>query len=245
MVSDENSSATNRMSGVALLIFMRWETASGLQIFLLIIIMGYKKDLHKENRKGYKDMNRTIILASASPRRRELLHQVGLRPEIVPSCVEEVITSTEPDQVVMELSAQKAADVAAKYRGQAAVVIGADTVVAADGAILGKPKTEEEAVRMIEMLQGRTHQVYTGVTMIFTDTGEQVTFAEKTEVHVYPMTESEISRYVSTGEPMDKAGAYGIQGYFAAYIEGISGDYNNVVGLPVGRVCLELRRHGN
>lgn len=187
-------------------------------------------------------MNRRIILASASPRRRELLHQVGLEPEIVPSHVEEVITSISPDQVVMELSAQKAADVAAQYQGQQAVVIGADTVVAADGKILGKPGTEEEAVRMIEMLQGRTHQVYTGVTMIFADRGETVTFAEKTEVHVYPMTESQIRRYVATGEPMDKAGAYGIQGYFAAYIEGISGDYNNVVGLPVGRVCQELRK---
>lgn len=190
-------------------------------------------------------MNGRIILASASPRRRELLHQVGLEPEIVPSHVEEVITSTRPDQVVMELSAQKAADVAAQYRGQQAVVIGADTVVAADGKILGKPGTEEEAVRMIEMLQGRTHQVYTGVTMIFADRGETVTFAEKTEVHVYPMTESQIRRYVATGEPMDKAGAYGIQGYFAAYIEGISGDYNNVVGLPVGRVCQELRKRPN
>ena len=186
-------------------------------------------------------MNKKLILASASPRRRELLHQVGLQPEIVPSHVEEVITSTEPDQVVMELSSQKASDVAARYQGQPVVVIGADTVVAADGRILGKPKTEEEAVSMIGMLQGRTHQVYTGVTMIFADTGETVAFAEKTEVHVYPMKENQIRRYVATGEPMDKAGAYGIQGRFAAYIQGISGDYNNVVGLPVGRVCHELR----
>lgn len=207
-------------------------------------------------------MNRRIILASASPRRRELLHQVGLEPEIVPSHVEEVITSTRPDQVVMELSAQKAADVAAQYQGQQAVVIGADTVVAADGKILGKPGTEEEAVRMIEMLQGRTHQVYTGVTMIFADRGETVTFAEKTEVHVYPMTESQIRRYVATGEPMDKAGirigdtntkqyewqdkagGYAIQGYFAKYIQRIEGDYYNVVGLPVSRVCQELIKAG-
>lgn len=189
--------------------------------------------------------DRKLILASASPRRRELLHQVGLQPEIVPSHVEEVITSTEPDQVVMELSAQKAEDVAAQYAGQRAVVVGADTVVSADGQILGKPKSADDAVHMISMLEGRTHQVYTGVTMIFADTGERVTFAEKTDVHVYSMTEDQIRRYVATGEPMDKAGAYGIQGRFAAYIEGISGDYNNVVGLPVGRVCRELSRREN
>lgn len=187
-----------------------------------------------------------IILASASPRRRELLAQVGITPEVMPSHVEEVVTSTQPDQVVMELSAQKAEDVAAMYLNtdRDLVVIGSDTVVAVDGAILGKPHDEVDAVRMISMIQGRTHQVYTGVTMIFGTTGERVTFAEKTDVHVYPMTETQIRQYVATREPMDKAGAYGIQGYFAAYIQGISGDYNSVVGLPVGRVCQELFAHG-
>lgn len=187
-----------------------------------------------------------IILASASPRRRELLAQVGITPEVMPSHVEEVVTSTQPDQVVMELSAQKAEDVAAMYLNtdRDLVVIGSDTVVAVDGAILGKPHDEVDAVRMISMIQGRTHQVYTGVTMIFGTTGERATFAEKTDVHVYPMTETQIRQYVATREPMDKAGAYGIQGYFAAYIQGISGDYNSVVGLPVGRVCQELFAHG-
>lgn len=208
-------------------------------------------------------MDRKIILASASPRRRELLHQVGLQPEIVPSQVEEVITSTRPDQVVMELSEQKAKDVAGWYQGQKAVVIGADTVVAADGKILGKPKTENEAVCMIEMLQGRTHQVYTGVTMVFADSGETVTFAEKTEVHVYPMLEEEIRRYVAAEEPMDKtggciwntekphyywegkAGGYGVQDFFGMrYIKGITGDYYNVVGLPVSRLLHELAKRG-
>lgn len=221
--------------------------------------------------------DKKIILASASPRRRELLHQVGIWPEVVPSHVEEVITSSLPDQVVMELSAQKAEDVAAGVKLEAeampgqrmsgaggqtagtdaerdstarkdtrtdtvhdAVVIGSDTVVAVDGQILGKPHDKADAVRMLQLIQGRTHQVYTGVTMIFTGSGERVTFAEKTDVHVYPMTREQIEDYVATGEPMDKAGAYGIQGYFAAYIQGISGDYNNVVGLPVGRVCQEL-----
>ena len=193
-------------------------------------------------------MKRRIILASASPRRRELLRQVGLEPEIVPSHVEEVITSTSPADVVMELSGQKAADVAGGFADLAGeeeiVVIGADTVVAADGQILGKPGSEEDAKHMIRMLQGRRHQVYTGVTMIFVKSGGRCCFAEEMDVLVYPMTEEQIRGYVSTGEPMDKAGAYGIQGQFAAYIQGIVGDYNNVVGLPVGRVCQELMARG-
>lgn len=193
-----------------------------------------------------KKKNR-IILASASPRRLELLGQVGIIPEVIPSHVEEAVTSTKPDQVVMELSAQKAEDVAAMFLNQGnldLVVIGSDTVVAVDGEILGKPHDEKDAVRMLSMIQGRTHQVYTGVTMIFGKDGERVTFSEKADVHVYPMTEAQILQYAATSEPYDKAGGYGIQGYFAAYIKGISGDYNSVVGLPVGRVCQELFAHG-
>ena len=158
-----------------------------------------------------------VILASASPRRLDLLRQVGIEPEIEPSHVEEVITSTVPDQVVMELSRQKAQDIAALHTGEDAIVIGADTVVAYDGKILGKPKDEADAVRMIRSFQGKVHQVY-----------------------VCSMTEQQIEDYVKTGEPMDKAGAYGIQGRFAVWVKGISGDYNNVVGLPLGRVCREL-----
>lgn len=192
-----------------------------------------------------------MILASASPRRRELLMQVGIIPEVMPSHVEEVVTCTEPEQVVMELSAQKAEDVAARVFLDAGkdfeeewVVLGSDTVVAVDGEILGKPQNEADAVRMLSMIQGRTHQVYTGVTMIFRNSNEHVTFAEQTDVHVFPMTKEQILRYVETKDPMDKAGSYGIQGCFAAYIQGISGDYNSVVGLPVGRVCQELFHHG-
>ena len=178
-----------------------------------------------------------VILASASPRRLDLLRQVGIEPEIEPSHVEEVITSTVPDQVVMDLSRQKAEDIAALHTGEDAIVIGADTVVAYDGKILGKPKNEADAVRMIRSFQGKVHQVYTGVTLVFCgkaaeNAAEQwktITFAEKTEVFVCSMT-----------EPMDKAGAYGIQGRFAVWVKGISGDYNNVVGLPLGRVCREL-----
>ena len=124
------------------------------------------------------------------------------------------------------------------------VVLGADTVVACDGKILGKPADMEGAVAMLTMLQGRGHEVYTGVTILYEENGERktLTFHEKTTVHFYPMTDAQIREYVATGDPMDKAGAYGIQGLCARYISGIAGDYNNVVGLPVGRVYQEL--HG-
>lgn len=184
-----------------------------------------------------------VILASASPRRLELLRQVGIEPVVEPSHVEEIVTGTMPAEVVMELSRQKAADVAGNHMAEPVVVIGADTVVAVDGRILGKPKNREDAVRMIGLLQGREHQVYTGVTMIFTGPEKkQIMFAEETHVQVFSMDRTRIESYVDTGEPMDKAGAYGIQGRFAAWVKGISGDYNNVVGLPVARICQELDR---
>lgn len=189
-----------------------------------------------------------IILASGSPRRQWLLRQIGLEPEVVVSQVEELMTDKEPDWMVRNLALRKAEDVAARVGiGGAAmpvVVIGADTVVAVDGRILGKPASVCEAELMIGLLQGRSHQVFTGVAMIFGNTGEKVVFAEKTDVYVYPMSREQIVGYVATGEPMDKAGGYGIQGYFAAYIQGIKGDYNNVVGLPVGRLCQELMARG-
>lgn len=230
-------------------------------------------------------MNKKIILASASPRRRELLSQIGLDFEVVVSETEEKITSTEPAKVVEELSAQKAEAVWEKLFSMMAsqgsvtdaerleegsgvsrtdegsegfgpeqtsgettitdnVVLGADTVVACDGKILGKPADMEGAVAMLTMLQGRGHEVYTGVTILYEENGERktLTFHEKTTVHFYPMTDAQIREYVATGDPMDKAGAYGIQGLCARYISGIVGDYNNVVGLPVGRVYQEL--HG-
>lgn len=183
---------------------------------------------------------RTMILASASPRRLELLRQVGLDPQVEPSRVEEVIASQEPAQVVMELSRQKAEDIARLHWGENVVIIGSDTVVAVDGMILGKPKDRDEAIRMLGRLQGRSHQVFTGVTLADGASRRMVTFYEETIVHVYPMSQEQIAAYADTGEPMDKAGAYGIQGKFAAYIRGIEGDYTNVVGLPVGRVCQEL-----
>ncbi len=185
---------------------------------------------------------RKIVLASASPRRRELLAQIGIVPEIIPSTMEEKITASDPEEVVKELSFQKASDVAGRCL-EGTLVIGADTVVAADGRILGKPKSHEEAAEMIAMLAGKSHQVYTGVTLILCgkDGRKTRSFVEKTVVAVYPMNEREIAGYAESDEPMDKAGAYGIQGKFAAFIKGIDGDYNNVVGLPVGRVYQEMK----
>lgn len=194
-------------------------------------------------------MQKTVILASQSPRRKMLLEKIGIRAEIIPSVLPEVITETDPERAVRALSLQKAADIAAQCRKKRreAVVIGADTVVAADGRILGKPATHEEAAEMIRMLSGREHAVYTGVTIIHTGgSGEDTvrTFAEKTIVSVYPMSEEEIQEYAASMEPMDKAGAYGIQGSFARYIRRICGDYNNVVGLPAAAVYQELKSAG-
>ncbi len=199
-----------------------------------------------------------IILASASPRRKELLEQIGLEFEICPARGEEIITKTIPEEVVMELSKQKAEEVASMIAAfgeenkeittpSDILVIGADTVVAYDGRILGKPKDEEDAKRMLSMLAGNTHSVFTGVTLVLIDksgrAGELV-FYEKTDVTMHSMTDTEIERYVASGEPMDKAGAYGIQGKCAIYIEKIHGDYNNVVGLPITRIYQELKKIG-
>lgn len=191
-----------------------------------------------------------IILASASPRRRELLHQIGWEFTVQVSQVEEKITKTLPWEVVEELSGQKAEDVfhrilAERTESGELLVIGADTIVAYDGQILGKPRDKEDAARMLRMLQGSSHPVYTGVTIMFCSAeGNKLTktFHEKTEVNFYPMSEAEISDYIATGEPMDKAGAYGIQGICARHISGIVGDYGNVVGLPVGRLYQEVQK---
>lgn len=182
-----------------------------------------------------------IILASASPRRRELLTQIGLEFQVVVSNVEEKVTATVPAAVVEELSAQKAEGVLEMIGEQDCLIIGSDTIVAVDGQILGKPKDAEDAKRMLRMLQGRAHEVYTGVTVLRVGTEERRTFHEETKVIFFPMTEEDIETYVATNDPLDKAGAYGIQGFCARYIQGIEGDYNNVVGLPVGRLYQEIK----
>lgn len=197
---------------------------------------------------------RSIILASQSPRRRELLARMGLKFEIQPARGEEKITSPIPWKIVEELSEQKAEEIykncLERAETERLLVIGADTIVAIEGRILGKPQSRDEAIEMLQLLQGNTHQVYTGVTLIWNEPDgneaayvqKQYTFHEETEVIFYPMTGEEIEDYVATGDCMDKAGAYGIQTQSGVYIQGIRGDYNNVVGLPFARLYQELKR---
>ena len=248
-----------------------------------------------------KEQNVRLVLASASPRRRELLSQIGLEFTVMPSTKEEHAKATEAGALVQELSRQKAEDIWEQLSGGQGqnpdanqkqlsgadqeqisdanqgqnpdanqrqisdanqkqisgemrepnlngkrqpelLVIGADTVVCCEGKILGKPHSREAAAEMLTALQGRSHEVYTGVTLY--SQSEAVTFFECTQVEFYPMTEAEISDYIDSKEPMDKAGAYGIQGLGARFVKGIRGDYNNVVGLPVGRLYQELKSHG-
>lgn len=216
-----------------------------------------------------KEQNVRLVLASASPRRRELLSQIGLEFTVMPSTKEENAKTTEAGALVQELSRQKAVDIWEQLSGGQGqnpdvdqeqiseetqepnlngkrqpklLVIGADTVVCCEGKILGKPHSREAAAEMLTALQGRSHEVYTGVTLY--SQSETVTFFECTQVEFYPMTEVEISEYIDSKEPMDKAGAYGIQGLGARFVKGIRGDYNNVVGLPVGRLYQELKSRG-
>ena len=188
---------------------------------------------------------RQIILASSSPRRRELLEKAGVHFQVIPSQEEEHIEKKEPAQIVENLSWQKAASVASKT-GQDVIVIGSDTLVAYEGRVLGKPRDEEEAVETLKLLQGNTHQVYTGVTVIVRDKEEEITktFSRRTDVTFYPVDEKEIRAYVATGDPMDKAGSYDIRGDFSVYIKEIYGDYNNVVGLPVSMLFWEMKQLG-
>lgn len=188
---------------------------------------------------------KNIILASGSPRRRELLEQIGVSFRVLPSQAEETISAKDPGKAVEELSSLKCRDIYEKNQGDV-LVIGADTVVAAEGKILGKPSDDEEAVSMLRSLQGRTHEVYTGVTLMLREQNKERcrTFHEKTEVSFYPVEEEEILAYVKTGEPADKAGAYAIQGKSAVFIKEIHGDYNNVVGLPLARLYQELKSMG-
>lgn len=191
-------------------------------------------------------MKYRVVLASGSPRRKELLSQIGVEYTCRTSSKEEVIRSTNPSEVVAELSLMKSEDVAEAEAGPV-LIIGADTVVSHRGAILGKPKNEGDAVRMITSFAGDTHEVYTGVSILIKEANgsvKKVCFTETTKVHVYPMTENEIRDYVASKEPMDKAGAYAIQGKFAPYIKAIEGDYYNIVGFPVAGIYQRLKQEG-
>ena len=189
---------------------------------------------------------RRIILASASPRRRELLERAGVKFEVIPASGDENRTSDDPKEAVAQLARDKAVSVKATVEDaeEGTVIIGSDTVVVFQNMILGKPHDQEDAVNTLKKLQGNTHQVYTGVSVLEKKNGQwqEHTFYESTDVTFYPVSDGEIREYVATGEPMDKAGSYGIQGIFGIYVRGICGDYNNVVGLPVARLFYEMKK---
>lgn len=181
-----------------------------------------------------------LILASGSPRRRELLDLMGLTYAVETSDVDESF-SGRPSETVMEISRRKAAAVAARHSDS--IIIAADTLVFADGA-LGKPHTPERAKEMLRSLAGNWHHVYTGITVINTRSGRILRNVDKTRVHLVPMTEQEIDAYVATGEPLDKAGAYGIQGMGGMFVDRIDGSYSNVVGLPMSMLRIMLAQVG-
>lgn len=183
-----------------------------------------------------------IILASGSPRRKEILEQVGIPFTVRASNKEEVLTENEPVNIVKSLASMKANDIAEKAKVND-VIIGCDTIVAYNNRIMGKPKNEEDAKCMLQLLQNDVHEVYTGVSIIIKMEAEdgsvcdkEINFAVETKVYVNAMTEQQIESYVATKEPMDKAGAYAVQGKFAVHIRKLDGDYYNVVGLPVSRL---------
>lgn len=188
-----------------------------------------------------------FILASGSPRRKEILARAGITYTVVTSDVPENTDEPDPEKKVKLLSRRKTdavfERVAESEKGKDFAVIGADTLVACGGKILGKPADRDQAIAMIRLLQGRTHHVFTGVTVRYVRDGREdtFTFVEGTEVMVAPMTQEQIEEYVDSGEPFDKAGGYGIQGRFGMYVDGIRGDYNNVVGLPLAALCRRLR----
>ncbi|MBR4530551.1 MAG: septum formation protein Maf [Lachnospiraceae bacterium] len=189
-----------------------------------------------------------LILASASPRRKELMETAGLACTVIPAAGEEKCADLSPEETVRVLARAKAEEIwelvthgARAGEFQKPIVIGADTVVSLEGRIFGKPRDRADAARMLGQLSGRTHEVYTGVAVLSPD--EEILFAERTEVDVETLSAEEIEAYLATGEADDKAGAYGIQGRFGIHVTGIRGDYANVVGLPVSRLYRTLRDH--
>ena len=186
---------------------------------------------------------RKIILASASPRRKEILEATGLKFSIDAGDYEEDMTlGLEPPQLARFLSSEKAKNIAAKYKN--ALVIAADTFIVFKGSLMGKPHTREEARRMLTLLNGKAHSVITGFTIIDTNTKKKLSRSVETKVYFRKMTAQEIEAYVKTGEPLDKAGAYAIQGIGAVIIKKIEGDYFNVVGLPLSSLTGALKKFG-
>ncbi len=180
-----------------------------------------------------------LILASASPRRKELISLISKEVKIYPADVDENFSSEMSVESVPEMLAVKKAKAVSKLFPED-TVIGSDTSVIVDGEILGKPKDGDDARRMLRLLSGKTHKVITGCAIF--KNGRSISFSETTEVTFYPLTDEEIDNYIATDEPSDKAGAYGIQGYGSLLIKGINGDYFNVVGLPVAKLNKALKR---
>lgn len=184
-----------------------------------------------------------VILASGSPRRKELLEKLGIEFIVEPSGYEEDMgMSMSPKDLAKQLSSGKAKDIAQNYTD--ALVIGADTLIAFSGKVLGKPHTEDKAIETLKELSGREHSVITGYTIIDTKTGKVVSDAIETKVYFRNLTEEEIKAYVATGEPLDKAGSYAIQGKGVLFVDKIEGDYNNVIGLPLTQIALALKDFG-
>lgn len=192
-----------------------------------------------------------LILASASPRRKEILTQIGAAFTVMVSHTKEDMAQDKPQDLVRRLSYEKADEVAKRIflnsyeNNKDLIVLGADTVVIFEDKILGKPSSRFEAQQMLELLSGKVHEVDTGVCILIAEQGklkEKISFVEQTKVEFYPLTEEEIHSYVAAGESMDKAGAYAVQGKFAPYIARIIGDYYNVVGLPIARIYQELKQ---
>jgi septum formation protein len=180
-----------------------------------------------------------IVLASGSPRRKELLEKIGLNFLVDPSNYEEVLDQTiGPLELVKRLSFGKASDVAKRHPDS--LIIGADSVVAVDNITLGKPHSKEKAIEMLSKLSGKTHSAISGFTIIDTKTGKTVSEAVETKIFFRKLNPDEIEKYVATGEPLDKAGAYAIQGKGALLVDKIEGDFYNIVGLPLGRVVKVL-----
>lgn len=182
--------------------------------------------------------NIKIVLASASPRRKELISLISENVEIRPAECDETLPDGIGAKQAVECLSKIKNDAAKEISAEDELIISADTVVAVSNEILGKPVDKEDARRMINLLSGKTHQVYTGVTLALK--GNSITFSEKTDVTFFPLSDEEIEEYISSKEPYDKAGAYGIQGKASLLVERINGDYFNVVGFPVARVKREL-----
>ena len=184
-----------------------------------------------------------LILASASPRRKELLRKLGLKFEVDASnCAEEIDPALEPEELVRRISVVKAKSVASRHKN--AVIIAADTIGVIGNKLLGKPHTAVEARKMLTQISGKSHLVITGFTVLDTATNKIVTKTVTTKVYIKKLARQEIGAYVQTGEPLDKAGAYGIQGLGAVIVEKIEGDYYNVVGLPLNALAEVLKEFG-